>query len=121
MTDEYGTDNWLYYGMFDGWFDPCPLNANWEVDGLKIPWENQTFVNPPYSDPVPWIEKAIEERDLGGHTIALLLRHDTSTKWYRKLHAAGAHFLLINERLKHRTGRPCAFPSVLVILEAFEE
>ena len=120
-TDNYATDVWIKYGLFDGWFDPCPLNPNWQIDGLNIPWSAQTIVNPPYSNPLPWVEKAIEERDVGGHTIALLLKHDSSTKWYRKLHEAGAHFLLINKRLKHGTKKACAFPSVLAILEAFEE
>ena len=49
-------------------------------------------------------------------TIVMLLKHDTSTEWYRLLHEAGAKFLLVNGRLKHQTGRACAFPSVLAVM-----
>ena len=114
--DNYSTDSWIME-MFDGWFDPCPLNPNWTVDGLSpdLRWPNRTFVNPPYSNPTPWIVKAIEENKLGS-TIALLLKHDVSTKAYALLHSAKAHILLVNQRLKFNTGKACAFPSMIAIL-----
>jgi hypothetical protein len=126
-NDSWETDDWIQQ-MFplhpslifcnknpDYWFDPCPLNDNWERNGLTIPWVNRTFVNPPYSNPLPWVEKAIKERDLG-NTIVMLLKHDSSTKWYRLLHEAGAHMMMIQGRLKYGSGKGCAFPSVLVTL-----
>ena len=42
---------------------------------------------------------------------------DTSTKWFKELQEAGAHFLWINGRLKHNTGKPANFPSMIAILK----
>lgn len=118
--DSYATDKWLK-SIFSTWFDPCPLDDEWKTDGLSIEWPSQTFVNPPYSNPKPWVQKAITEAKRGKN-IAMLLKHDSSTEWYRILHEyAGSHFLLINERLKHETGTSCAFPSVLVIIEGAKQ
>ena len=121
-SDDYRTDTWVQ-GMFENWFDPCPFGMREEglFDGLLLNWPHRTFVNPPYSNPKPWVQKAIEVNAQEGHTIALLLKHDSSTQWYRLLHQAGAHFLLVNGRLKHQTGTGAAFPSVIVILEGYHQ
>jgi len=113
-SDTYPTDAWLME-IFEDWFDPCPLNPDWTVDGLELDWPHKTFVNPPYSKPGPWVEKAIRENAKGA-TIALLLKHDVSTKYYALLHAAGANILLVNQRLQFGTGKGAAFPSYLAIL-----
>ena len=111
--DNWRTDTWIA-GIFEGWFDPCPLDPEWEIDGLTSVWPNQrVFINPPYSNPKPWVKRAIDHPK----TVVLLLKHDTSTEWYRMLHEAGAKFLLVNGRLKHGSGVGCAFPSVLAVLE----
>ena len=114
MTDNYETDEWLM-SMFNDYYDPCPLNDTPETDGLVTEWHNKTFVNPPYSKPLKWVEKAIEESKKG-KLIVMLLRVDTSTKWFMKLEAANAKFLFIHGRLKHRTGKPSNFASMLVVL-----
>jgi hypothetical protein len=114
-NDNYETDAWLYNGLFEGWFDPCPLNEDPELDGLGINWKERTFVNPPYSNPLPWVKKAIEQARMG-NSIVLLMKHDSSTEWYRLLHEAGAQMLMINGRLKHRTGKSANFPSCLFVL-----
>lgn len=116
--DDYPTDNWIKV-IFEEWFDPCEL-SNGELrsfDGLGSSWKNKTFVNPPYSKPLPWIEKAIKENQ-SGKTIALLLKADTSTKWFSKLQNAGAKFLWVNGRLKYKTGIPAPFPSMIAILNS---
>lgn len=118
-SDNYRTDTWILK-IFTGWHDPCPFNPDWEIDGLVIDWNKRTFVNPPYSNPLPWVEKAILENKINGSTVALLLKHDSSTKWYRLLHEAGAKFLLVNGRLKHQTKTGAAFPSVIAILEGYD-
>ena len=114
MNDNYATDKKIM-DLFDDWFDPCPLNENPSFNGLNINWKNKTYVNPPYSKPRPWIIKAIEENKKG-KTIVMLLRMDTSTKWFKNLQEAGATFLWINGRLKFRTGKPANFPSMIAIL-----
>ena len=120
-NDNYPTDEWLL-SLFSGWDDPCPLNPNFETDGLTRIWADRTFVNPPYSDPLPWIEKAVSEAR-GGKIVVLLLKMDTSTKWFARLKEANAEFLWINGRLHynglHHTYKgnvPFPFPSMFAIL-----
>ena len=138
MSDNYRTDQWILH-LFPNFYDPCPylgIKNGVDIDGLKTSWNyadyDGVFVNPPYSNPKPWVQKAILEQHLAikaancdvteewfegsGLNIVMLLKHDTSTEWYRLLHMAGAKFLLVNGRLKHQTGIACAFPSVLAIL-----
>ena len=111
--DNWKTDDWIQ-DIFAGWFDPCPYDPAWEIDGLKIDWPDQrVFINPPYSNVRPWIEKAIAHP----YPVVLLLKHDSSTKWYSLLHEAGAKFLLVNGRLKHQTGAACSFPSMLAVIQ----
>jgi len=125
--DNYSTPEWIL-DIFENYFDPCPLNENPDINGLEIEWKDKTFVNPPYSKPMPWVKKAIEESKKGKR-IVMLLKHDSSTKWYAKLHEANANILLFSKRLKwKRYGDgirgakdklftyTSAFPSMLVIL-----
>ena len=132
-TDSYHTDDWIK-AMFPIAYDPCPYDPDWHYNGLRISWEDScreladffgmmgkcpvpVFVNPPYSKPLPWIKKAIEEYQSPYiSAIIMLLKHDSSTEWYRLLHEAGARFLLVNKRLQYGTGKAAAFPSVLAIL-----
>lgn len=113
-NDNYATDSKIME-MFRNWFDPCPLDNKFKVDGLKINWYDRTYVNPPYSMPMPWVMKAIDENKQG-KTIVMLLRMDTSTKWFKLLQEAGATFMWINGRLRFNTGKPAPFPSMLVLL-----
>ncbi len=115
-NDEYATPAWIKDGLFSGWFDPCPLTKGLvSFDGLTSDWKDKTFVNPPYSKPAPWIDKAIAENKKG-KTIALLVKHDTSTIWWSKLHEAGAEFLAVIGRLHFNGSGAAPFPSVLVML-----
>ena len=118
MNDNYATDQCIMRA-FEDWFDPCPLNPSYEIDALKIEWKDKTYVNPPYSNPLPFVQKAIAEYKKGKR-IVMLLRMDTSTKWFKELQEAGAVFLWINGRLKFNTGKPANFPSMLVFLIASE-
>lgn len=40
------------------------------------------FVNPPYSNPLPFVQRAVELRK-AGHFVVMLLPADKSTKWYK--------------------------------------
>jgi len=123
--DTYKTDQWIL-DLVGPHYDPCPANADFDPllheDGLAVSWVDQSlphngkvFVNPPYSKPKPWVKKAINE-SLQGCTVVMLLKHDTSTRWYGLLHEAGAHFLYCAKRLKHSTKTGSSFPSMLAIL-----
>jgi len=129
MTDKYETDSWIK-AMFPlddvTWFDPCPIDYHPDThdDGLTMNWVAEcskhwavgAFVNPPYSNPLPWVQKAIEENK-NGLTVVMLLKHDSSTEWYRSLHEASARMLMVNRRLKHGQNKGANFPSLLVVLE----
>lgn len=136
-SDDYRTDQWIL-DLFPNFYDPCPylgLEDDEVISGLNVNWNwadyDGVFVNPPYSNPKAWVKKAIQEQKdarrraydpedemeiWSAGTIVMLLKHDTSTEWYRLLHEADAKFLLVNGRLKHQTGKSCAFPSVLAVL-----
>lgn len=116
MNDNYNTDDQIMQLFYD-WFDPCPYDPEWQIDGLNRDWKDKTFVNPPYSKPLDWVTKAIEEANKGKR-IVMLLRMDTSTKWFKMLQESGAMFLWVNGRLKHKTGKPANFPSMLVIMKS---
>lgn len=51
-------------------------------DGLLDSWDGYglVYVNPPYSDPAPWVEKAAHE----GAEVVLLLPAATGTRWWHK-------------------------------------
>ena len=111
--------------MFEDWFDPCPLNPNPILDGLTLDWPNKTYVNPPYSNPLPWVEKAIETKNKG-HIVAMLLRADTSTKVFAKLIESKARIFWLYGRISFERAKEdrverdrrniAMFPSMLVIL-----
>lgn len=109
--DSYATPQWIKK-IFDDWFDPCPFNPNYIVDGLKIEWQDKTYVNPPYSEPLKWVKKAISEAQKGKH-IVMLLRSDTSTEVFRLCHEYG-EVLFFARRIKFN-GKTPNFGSMLVI------
>lgn len=110
-TDEWKTPADIL-SFFEGWDDPCQEKSD---DGLLRPWGNRAFINPPYSRPLPWVQKAILEAQQGKGVI-MLLKHDSSTEWWRQLHEAGAHFFAYVGRM-HFSGKGRApFPSVLVMI-----
>lgn len=111
MADNYPTPKWLL-DIFDKWYDPCPLNS--DTDGLLTFWGDKAYVNPPYSNPLPWVEKAIEESKRGCKVV-MLLPVDTSTKWFRLLLENNAHIFYHHGRLSFN-GKPPRFASMLVIL-----
>jgi phage N-6-adenine-methyltransferase len=118
-TDSYMSPEWILK-MFEDYQDVCPINDNPEVDALKLDWANKIYVNPPYSNPLPWIEKAIEEANKG-KVIVMMLKVDTSTKWFRRIIESKAHILWLNGRIKYRRmdykyhkPTPVSFPVMLV-------
>jgi hypothetical protein len=77
--DGWATPKWLLEVMFPrgGYFDPCPLDGS---HGLEIDWpqDRVVFINPPFSDPLPWVRRAVEHRG----EVVLLLPIDPTTKWW---------------------------------------
>ena len=92
-------------------FDPCPLGGEKSFDGLSVDWGNRNYVNPPYSNVRPWIEKALK-----GKLCVLLLKVDTSKRVFHDLILPNASEIrFLKGRIKF-TGKPAPFPSMLVVL-----
>ena len=115
--DSYATPRWLF-DLFEGWFDPCPLNNNPKFDGLQIEWERKTYVNPPYSKPLEWVEKAIIEKKKG-KLIVMLLRADSSTKYFQRCQEE-EEVIYFGRRIKFN-GKTPYFASMLVIFNGQDE
>lgn len=52
-----------------------------EVCNLIGGYSLKIFVNPPYSNPLPFVKRAAELKQ-AGHLVVMLLPADKSTKWY---------------------------------------
>lgn len=68
----------------------CPVGFTQAHDSLSFDWAdklNQTgsyvWCNPPYSDPYPFVVKAVEAAQKGLGTV-MLLNQDTSVGWFAK-------------------------------------
>ena len=117
LKDSTTTPKWFYDELnsefhFD--FDPCPVNPYF--DGLTIEWGKCNYVNPPYSDKVPWITKAIQEC-IKGKTVVMLLPVDTSTDWFHDLVKPFAKEIrFLRRRLTFPPNKtPAAYPSMIVV------
>lgn len=112
MNDNIPTPEWLKC-YFEGWYDPCPINTGElrEFDGLGE-WRDKTFVNIPYSDPMPWCKRAVEESKKGKR-IVLLTRVDPSTKWWLVLVGGGFRVAFFHGRIKFTNDKPANFASAL--------
>jgi phage N-6-adenine-methyltransferase len=95
------------FGVFD--LDPCcrPESAKAFAfytendDGLSQPWFGNVFLNPPYSKPGPWLEKAIAETTAGGaNFVAALLPVRTDTRWFHALVKNRADIRFIQGRVR---------------------
>lgn len=92
VKKENKNDNWLTpkaliksLGYFD--LDPCcPNQMPWRTakkmiclpnNGLEKPWKGRVWCNPPFSKPLPWIEKMISHQN----GILLLSGKGPETKW----------------------------------------
>lgn len=110
MKHDYNrpTPSWLL-DIFEGWYDPCPLNPDWILDGLGTNWPDGTYINPPYKDIKKWVAKAISS----GVMVVMLLPVDVSTEWFAMLHnEPRAHMLWFYRRVY-----PNCRGNMLVIIE----
>jgi hypothetical protein len=124
-SDSWCTPKWLadLLGLF--YIDPCSndrshiradltFTGGGDHDcGLTASWgRSSVFVNPPYSNPLPWCERL---RDHDGPWCALL-KLDPSTRWWAALMAASPTVAPFRKRIKFEGDRAMTanFPSVLV-------
>lgn len=95
------------FGAFD--LDPCclpdtakaPKFFTPEDDGLSKPWHGRVFLNPPYSKPAPWLEKAIHETTAGNaELVVALIPVSSDTRWFHRLVKGRAEIRFIQGRVK---------------------
>lgn len=89
-------------GRFD--LDPCGYPGHETADkaiclpndGLSAEWVGRVWLNPPYSNPFPWMQRLARH----GNGIALVLA-STDTRWFQEcVFAAGAAVLFLDGRPK---------------------
>lgn len=69
------------------------------TNGLAQPWFGQAWMNPPFSDPAPWLRKAIEETESGRcDMVVALLPAATDTRWFHD-------YVLGKAEVRFRKGR----------------
>ena len=118
------------FGPFD--LDPCcrpetakaPHFFTQDVDGLTQEWWGRVFLNPPYSRPRPWLEKARQETEAGRASIVVaLLPVRTDTRWFHEEVYGRAELRFLRGRIRwigwQRTPIPNPKdPSMLAIYRA---
>jgi len=120
-SDNYATPKKFYEKLhrefaFD--LDPCPLRS--EVDGLLIDWNGNVYVNPPYSNIEPFIEKGVQEIRKGNATkIVYLIPMRSDTKyWHNLIMKYGSELRFVKGRLNFNESKsPAPFPVVLAIFD----
>jgi hypothetical protein len=122
INDSVQTPHHLYADLdaeFHFTDDPCPLNPNPRVDGLKRTWGSSTFVNPPFSDIVPWVIKAIEEMQRGKVIVLLITARVSSKYWFEFVFPFASEIRFLEGKVKFEghlgTGLPQ--PIALVIFD----
>ena len=128
-TDEQTTPRWFFdivNGVFKFTLDAaatkentlCPAYYDKESNGLKNPWNESTWCNPPYSrgEIIRFLVKAAIERDDELHNSVLLIPADTSTKWFRYAYDTANGIFAYAKRLKFNGCKDSAkFGSLLVL------
>lgn len=116
------------YGAFD--LDPCcrpetkkaPRFFTKAQNGLIQPWSGLVWVNPPYSNPRIWVEKAISEvhRNPSTHII-MLLPAAVDTAWFHDLVLPHGDVEFIRGRLRFNgwRGTPIGSPKGANLLAFF--
>lgn len=84
-----------------------------EQDSLKQVWptEGWCWLNPPYNNIRPWVEKA----SLGYSQVAMLVPASTGSNWWRDWVHNKCHVLLLNGRLTFE-GHTSPYPKDLALL-----
>ena len=114
-TDHWETPKTIYNEFIKkGYYDPCPLNC--KEDNLQSIWFGKLFINPPYSDIISWVNKAIEEIN-NYEEVVFLVPARTDTKWFHKLLENGATVEFIKGRLKFSESNSAPFPSIYITLK----
>lgn len=92
------------------------------IDGLTTAWDGNVWLNMPYSDVMPWVDRSIAHAQHGlVQSVSCLVQNDCTTQWYEKLWAASGLVLLLAPRVVFELdGKPATsgarFASALFVL-----
>ncbi len=105
IRDLWQTPKALFDYYNDRFSFDCDVAASYEnalcqnyIDegnnSLESIWQYRNWCNPPYSDIMPWVNKAIEQAEAGMITV-MLIPADTSVKWFKAafLNCSECHFI----------------------------
>jgi len=76
----------------------CDLFYGEMENSLNQQWFYSNWCNPPYSNIMPWVNKAIEQHNLGRTTV-MLVPADTSVKWFKKAYESCNEVRFISGRI----------------------
>jgi site-specific DNA-methyltransferase (adenine-specific) len=104
IHDDWETPDWLLDKIraeFGEFFDPCPLDANF--NGLEVDWKKVNYINPPYNrkDKEAFILKAYGESQKGNTSI-MLLPVSTSTVIFHEVILKHAEIRFLRGRVKFK-------------------
>ena len=90
--------------QYDGWFDPCPHPRPHDFDGLQVSWGKNAFVNPPWRNIRPWVEKALLESGKGCR-VHMLIAAKPTTRVFHELIFPNAEIEWIRGRVPYHRVR----------------
>jgi len=127
-TDKHNTPDWLIRELalfFDWNLDVCVSSPNVcgnyfdeSSDGLNQEWRGLCWMNPPYSEMMEWMTKAMSS----GANVVCLVPCRTETRWWHKTVPHASQVVFIRGRLKFG-GAPhnAPFPSAFVVFGELDE
>lgn len=109
IRDSWATPPWLTALLPAVDLDPCSNDRStvradraYDLargeDGLALPWSGSLWINPPYSDVLPWAERLIASPDVTA--CGVLINVDPSTRWWRLLTGRLSIALLLTRRVQ---------------------
>lgn len=75
------------------WYDLCD-------DGLTQPWRRSVWLNPPYSNPLPWVKRFVAHCGEPGNAGIILVNCACSPEWAELLWAHGHAMCLFADRIR---------------------
>lgn len=124
-SDDYATPIKFYNKLnkeFNFNYDPCPLRS--QINGLETDWIGNIYINPPYSNIAPFIEKGIKEREKGNaKKLVYLIPIRSDTKyWHDLIMPFASEIRFVKGRLNFNEMKsPAPFPCVLVIFNSHKK
>lgn len=134
-TDEWETPQWLFDEL-DNEFKfnldvcaneqnaKCPIWIDKKIDGLKVNWDGNCWMNPPYGRKIgEWIKKAyFQTKNEMAKLVVCLIPARTDTRWFHDYILGKAEIRFLKGRLKFGDSKNSApFPSMIVIYKPNSE